>query len=286
MATDTVAPASSVSKTSPSSSQTDLCWIRWLVVLGDFTRFSLQTVQGLGNLRSLSRTTIPIAYQVGLQSLAVVMITGVFVGLVLAVEAYNQYHRMGLDSALGSIVNLTILRELGPVLTGVMLAGRVGSAIAAELATMRVTDQIDAIECLGVHPVHYLVTPRFLACLGMIPFLTILANFAGVVAGASICFTVFEIDQYFYWEQARRAVGPFEVFSGVAKSVLFGAALALIACHRGFRSRGGAVGVGRAATEAFVFSFVAILVLDFLTVLLIQPLQELLNLSKSGIEFG
>jgi phospholipid/cholesterol/gamma-HCH transport system permease protein len=144
-----------------------------------------------------------------------------------------------------------------------MLAGRVGSAMAAELGTMRVTEQIDALASMGSNPIYYLVVPRFLGCLVLIPMLTIMADFMGVVGGAFYSIYGLGIDSNHYWENSRDYVGSYDLFSGVFKSLSFGAAIALISCYRGFHCDAGAEGVGRAATSAFVVSFVAILILDF-----------------------
>src|SRR5262249_2693555 len=154
-------------------------------------------------------------------------------------------------------------KELGPVLAATMLAGRIGSAMAAELATMRITEQTDALETMGINPIHFLVVPRFIACVLLIPLLTILADFMGVMGGALISTKVYRIEAHHYWTPAQEFVGRWDLFSGLFKSMFFGAAIALISCHRGFNTRPGAQGVGRAATEAFVVSFIAILALDF-----------------------
>src|SRR5262245_18565917 len=156
-----------------------------------------------------------------------------------------------------------MVKELGPVLVATMLAGRVGSAMAAELATMRITEQVDALACLGANPLHHLVVPRFLASMLLIPLLTVLANLAGVLGGAFISVSVFNIDPHHYWLHSRGSVNGWDVISGLIKPIFFGGVIALVSCHRGLESRPGAQGVGRAATEAFVASFVVILVLDF-----------------------
>src|SRR5207248_7661632 len=179
-----------------------------------------------------------------------------------------------LDTQLGSIINLSIVRELGPVLAARMLAGRVGSAMSAELATMRVTEQIDALACLGVNPVHYLVVPRFLACVLLIPLLTIMANFMGVMGAALVCTKIYHVEAYHYWRHAQSYVGMWDLTTGLIKPTFFGAAIALISCHRGFNSRAGAEGVGRAATEAFVLSFIAILVFDFFLAVFLNDLSN------------
>ncbi|MEN6450980.1 MAG: ABC transporter permease, partial [Thermoguttaceae bacterium] len=158
----------------------------------------------------------------------------------------------------------SLVRELGPVLAATMLAGRVGSAMAAELGTMRVTEQIDALVTMGANPIHYLVVPRFLSCLMLIPALTIMADFMGVAGALFYAVELLGIDWHHYLENSRHFVGNFDLFAGVFKSLFFGAAIALIACYRGFHCDPGAEGVGRAATAAVVYSFVVILLLDLL----------------------
>src|SRR5207247_924823 len=201
-------------------------------------------------------------YSVGVRSVPVVAVTGMFIGMVLAVQSYSQFANLGLATRLGSIINVSVVRELGPVLAATMLAGRVGSAIAAELATMRVTEQIDALTCLGVNPIHYLVVPRLLACVLLIPLLTIMANFMGVMGGALICTKVYHIDAHHYWTHAQSMVTLYDLITGLIKPMFFGASIALISCRCGFQSQAGAEGVGRAATDAFVISFIVILVQD------------------------
>jgi phospholipid/cholesterol/gamma-HCH transport system permease protein len=154
-----------------------------------------------------------------------------------------------------------------------MLAGRVGSAMAAELATMRITEQVDALSCLGVNPIHYLGTPRFLACVLLIPLLTILANFMGVLGGSIICIEVYHVEAHFYWQNTQGYVALWDLITGLFKPTFFGAAIALVSCHHGFNSSAGAEGVGRAATRAFVASFIAILALDFFLALLLNQLH-------------
>ncbi|HLJ93237.1 MAG TPA: ABC transporter permease [Gemmataceae bacterium] len=242
--------------------------------LGDIALFSGHTIAWMVRRRLRPGTLLPILHSVGVRSVPVVAITGTFIGMVLAVQSYSQFHQLGLDTQLGSIINLSIVRELGPVLAATMLAGRVGSAMAAELATMRVTEQIDALSCLGVNPVHYLVVPRFLACVLLIPLLTIMANFMGVMGGALICTKIYHVEAYHYWRHAQAHVGLWDLTTGLIKPMFFGAAISLISCHRGFHSSAGAEGVGRAATEAFVASFIAILGLDFLLAMFLNNLYE------------
>jgi phospholipid/cholesterol/gamma-HCH transport system permease protein len=243
-------------------------------VLGDLTVFSGRTLAWLVRRKPSRGTLIENFYAIGVRSVGVVLITGLFIGMVVGAQSYSEFHRIGLETQLGAIINVSVLRELGPVLAATMLAGRVGSAMAAELATMRITEQVDALSCLGVNPVYYLVVPRFLACVVLIPLLTVLADCTGILGGALICTHVYQVEAHHYWAHARDHTELWDVFTGLLKSTTFGAAIGLISCHRGFNSRAGAEGVGRAATEAFVLSFMAILVLDFFLALFTNSLYD------------
>jgi phospholipid/cholesterol/gamma-HCH transport system permease protein len=248
----------------------------WFVGLGDWTLFTWHAITGILSRHLSGRELLRVCFDVGYSSIGVVAVTGAFIGMVLAVQTYSQFHMIGLETSIGAVIHMSVVRELGPVLAAVMLAGRVGTAMAAQLATMRVTEQIDALACLGVDPVRYLVAPRFLACILMIPLLTILADLMGVLGSSLICLKVFRIEGFHYWRHTANFVKNFDLIIGIIKAVIFGGVLSLICCHRGFNSRAGAVGVGRAATEGFVMSFVAIMVLDFLLVMLFNAIHNLI----------
>ncbi|MBN2216343.1 MAG: ABC transporter permease [Pirellulales bacterium] len=235
-----------------------------LTEVGNFSIFAAQMFSWLTTRLPRRGTLLPSLYQIGVLSLPVVALTGTFIGMVLAVQSFAQFRMLNMETRMGAVINMSLVRELGPVLAATMLAGRVGSAMAAELGTMRVTEQIDALSAMGANPIHYLVVPRFLACLLLIPALTIVADFMGVVGAGVYSIHFLGVDSHHYWENSRRFVGNFDLFVGVFKSLFFGAAIALIGCHRGFHCDPGAEGVGRAATKAFVLSFVAILLLDLL----------------------
>lgn len=235
-----------------------------MIQIAIFTQFTVNMFSWLFSRLPRRGTLVPNLYHIGVLSLPVVALTGTFIGMVLAVQSFAQFRMMGMETQMGAVINMSLVRELGPVLAATMLAGRVGSAMAAELGTMRVTEQIDALTAMGANPIHYLVVPRFLACLLLIPALTIMADFMGVVGAGAYSIYVLEVDSHHYWENSKDFVGNFDMFVGVFKSLFFGAAIALIACHRGFHCDPGAEGVGRAATTAFVFSFVAILLIDLL----------------------
>src|SRR5437588_6324863 len=201
-----------------------------MIGLGDWSLFSAQAVRGVLGRAFGRREMLRICVEVGSNSVGVVAITGLFIGMVLAVQTYSQFHSIGLETSLGAVIHLSVVRELGPVLAATMLAGRVGSAMAAELATMRVTAQIDALACLGANPVHYLVVPRLLACVLLIPLLTILADFMGIMGGALICTRVYNVDAFHYWQHAQGNIGMWDLSVGLIKPMFFGAAIALISC--------------------------------------------------------
>ena len=248
----------------------------WVCGLGGMSIFTLRTFGWLSTRLPRKGTLIPAFYQIGVMSLPVVALTGTFIGMVLAVQSYAQFRMLGLETRLGAVINMSLVRELGPVLAATMLAGRVGSAMAAELGTMRVTEQIDALASIGANPIHYLVVPRFLGCLVLIPTLTIMADFMGVVGGYFYSVVVLKIDSFHYLSNSQQYVGTFDLFSGVFKSLWFGAAIALIGCHKGFHCDPGAEGVGRAATAAFVQSFVVILLLDLLLAIMLDSVYMML----------
>jgi len=230
--------------------------------IGDLSLFTVRVFSWLMLRLPKSETLLPNFYQVGVLSLPVIALTGTFIGMVLAVQSYFTFRDLDLETRLGAVINMTLVRELGPVLAATMLAGRVGSAMAAELGTMRVTEQIDALESMGSDPIHFLVVPRFLACILMIPTLTIMADFMGVVGGYVYSIHILNINEHHYWKNSETFVQNFDLFSGIFKSFFFGGAIALISCYRGFHCTPGAEGVGRAATAAFVWSFVMILAID------------------------
>ena len=236
----------------------------WYVAeFGDLALFAWQTLRWMVLRPPKRKVLVPILYEVGVRSLPVILITGTFIGMVLSVQSYDQFRLMHLESHMGAVITISLVEELGPVLAAVMLAGRVGSAMAAELGTMRVTEQIDALRALGANPVQFLVMPRFLACVLLIPLLTTLADAVGILGGWFFTSFVLGVDSFHYWYHTNNFVMAYDVLSGIFKSVFFGGAIALIACHRGFNCGAGAEGVGRAATEAFVYSFVSIMILDF-----------------------
>ncbi len=218
--------------------------MNWVIAIEDMLEFFMRTLAWIVRRRPRSDTLLPNFYQIGVLSLPVVALTGTFIGMVLAVQTHSQFRQMNLETRLGAVINMSLVRELGPVLAATMLAGRVGSAMAAELGTMRVTEQIDALSSMGANPIQYLVVPRFIACLVLIPCLTMMADFMGVAGGYFYSVYMLNIDASHYMQNSRNYVGTFDVFSGVFKSLFFGAAIAVISCYRGFHCDPGAEGVG------------------------------------------
>ncbi len=241
-------------------------------LVGDIALFTYQMLFWMFTRLPRKGTTLINFYQVGVLSLPVVAITGTFIGMVLAVQSHHQFHLIGLESRLGVVINTSLVRELGPVLAATMLAGRVGSAMAAVLGTMRVTEQIDALTTMGADPIHYLVVPRFMACIFLIPALTIMADFMGIVGGYFYSVIILGIDHAAYLQNSADFVTGYDLFTGIFKSVFFGGIIAVVSCYRGFHCESGAEGVGNAATAAFVMSFVLILAVDLVLNILLDAI--------------
>ncbi|MDX8402838.1 MAG: ABC transporter permease [Mariprofundaceae bacterium] len=209
------------------------------------------------------------AEEVGVQSLPVVLLTALFTGMVLALQSYIVFHRFAAESMIGAVVSLSMVRELGPVLVGLMVAGRVGASFAAELGTMRVSEQIDALWTLSTDPLRYLIMPRVIAAIIMMPLLVVTSDFIGIYGGYVI--SVFLLDQnpVVYLEKATEFMELIDFYSGLVKAAFFGMLIGIIGCTEGFNCKGGAAGVGNATTRAVVISCMSILISDyFLTALM------------------
>lgn len=200
---------------------------------------------------------------VGASSLFVVGLTSLFTGMVLALQTYHAFRLFSAESLVGAVVALSLCRELGPVITALMVTGRAGSAMAAEIGSMRVTEQVDALTVMAVSPVQYLVAPRMLAGLLMLPLLTALADLIGVAGGYLVGVKMLGINAGLFMNKIYELVELGDIMNGLAKSAVFGLLLALIGCHQGYRASGGAEGVGRATTDAVVWASVMILAADY-----------------------
>ncbi len=200
---------------------------------------------------------------IGVNSVPVVMTTAISTGMVLALQSYTGFKRFGAESLIGAVVSLSMTRELGPVLTGLMVAGRAGASMAAELGTMKVTEQIDALTTLATNPMKYLVVPRFVASTVMMFFLTVLGMMIGVTGGYFVGVKVLGTNPVTYYNQSVNNTDVTDIWYGLIKALVFGAVVGLIGCYKGFTTEGGAEGVGKATTGAVVISCMLILILDY-----------------------
>ncbi|MFG0293497.1 MAG: MlaE family ABC transporter permease [Phycisphaerales bacterium JB050] len=214
---------------------------------------------------------------IGTRSAPVLALTGLFIGAVLAIESFDLFAQFGLEQRLGAGVNISVVKQIGPVLAAVMLAGRVGCALAAELGSMRVTDQLDAMRVMAADPVRVLVAPRVVACVLMIPALTVISNLCGIAGGWVIIVAIEGVNSDAYWQFTAMYIDWWDVMAGLIKAVCFAFSIGLISCFKGFHCRAGAQGVGRATTEAFVTSFVAIVLMNFVLAKLLNDLEPLLR---------
>lgn len=206
---------------------------------------------------------------VGVKSTLVVIITGLFTGGVLALQTYYGFKMFSAESLVGATVGLSMTRELGPVLTSLMVAGRAGSAMAAEIGTMRVTEQIDALSVLAVNPVEYLFVPRVVAGVIMLPILTAISDFLGIIGGYFVGVVLLGISSGAYINKLIQYVDLSDLYNGLIKAVCFGLILTFVGCYKGYTTSGGAEGVGRATTQAVVMASAMILIADyFLTALM------------------
>lgn len=202
-------------------------------------------------------------HEVGVRSIPVVLVTGLFTGMVLALQSYTGFKRFGAEALVGSVVALSMTREMGPVLTGLIVAGRAGAAMAAELGTMRVTEQIDALETLATNPTKYLIVPRFIAGMIMLPALTVVSDIIGIMGGYMITVGLYGASPTQYWNRTWNFLEVADIYNGLIKACFFGMSIALLSCYTGFYSEGGAEGVGKATTGAVVMSFMTILISDY-----------------------
>jgi phospholipid/cholesterol/gamma-HCH transport system permease protein len=210
---------------------------------------------------------------IGVGSITVVVLTGMFTGMVLALQSGFTLDQFGARSMVGRLVSASIVKELGPVLTGLMVAGRVGSGIAAELGSMVVTDQIAALRALGTDPIRKLVLPRILAGFVMVPILTVIASGVGMVGGWVVTVFLLRVASSVYWNSVVQALYIEDVWMGLIKPFILGFTIVSIGCHVGMRTQGGTQGVGRATTNAVVASSVSVIAVDYLVTQLLIVLM-------------
>ncbi|MCH8289924.1 ABC transporter permease, partial [Candidatus Poribacteria bacterium] len=239
--------------------------LHWLYEIGSASILVFKTLALLFVPPFQLRLLVRQLFLIGVNSLPVVLITGVFTGLVLATQGYDQLRELSAEGSVGRFVSVSVIKELGPMVTAFVLAGRIGASITAELGTMKVTEQIDALEVMATNPVKYLVVPRFLACAIMLPILTVFSTVFGIGGGYFGAVYLFGMNGRFYIKQARSYMYIMSIIISLIKASAYGMAIASIGCYKGFTisSADGAEGVGKATTGSAVTSLVIILVLDF-----------------------
>jgi phospholipid/cholesterol/gamma-HCH transport system permease protein len=232
--------------------------------LGDTVLLMLHGLIGAFFPRYRVRMFLEQLYFVGVKSLPIILLTGAFTGMVFTVQSIRVFQTLNVETMSGATVTIALTRELAPVLTGLMVVARVGSAMATEIGTMRVTEQIDALETLAIEPVHYLISPRLLSALIMVPILTLYFNLIGVLGAWVVAVPVNNVDPGFFWGNIEKMVHFSDIMQGVMKSAIFGVVAITIACRQGLRAKGGARGVGYATTSAVVWGSVSILGLNLI----------------------
>ena len=228
--------------------------------------FAFLTAQALLNIFRSPRYVKDMFIQmdmIGVGSTVIVILTGFFTGGVLALQSASSLKAFGAVNLTGQLVSLSLVKELGPVLTALMLAGRVGSGITSQLGSMLVTEQIDAMRALGTDPTKKLVTPRVLACTTMLPLLTVLADLFGLVGGWVIAFNTLHLNTNLYWSTALRSLNYDHALEGLLKPIVFGFIIGMVGCHFGLRTRGGTRGVGQNTTRSVVTASILVIMADF-----------------------
>ena len=231
----------------------------------DVAALIVQSIRNIGYVLRNNRLLFRQLYEVGNRSLLIVTVMGCFIGMILALQSGYQLHKFNQEHQIG-LIGLAIIKEFGPVITAFLLAGRIGSAYAAEIGTMKIYEEVDALTVMGVRPVAYLASPRLLACLIMLPILVVYADFVAILGGAFVARTYVGVafssffDVFFNF---MRTMGMTDVWRSMAKSFCFGGIIAVTGCYFGFKTSGGAEGVGKSTTQSVVYSLLAVLVADY-----------------------
>lgn len=249
---------------------------RFLLELQELALLIASSVVGLTKSPRYFGEIIRQMDSIGVDSLPIILLTGFFTGGVLTLQSVPTLAYYGSQNQIGMLVAFTLIRELGPVLSALMVSGRIGSAISAELGSMVVSQQIDAMRALGTDPTRKLVTPRIVALILMLPLLTVAADVFGLIGGAVTASSIFGIDYQTFTNSVRSGVKIEDIIGGVIKPLFFGLIIGIIACHKGLSTTGGTVGVGRATTSAVVLSSIVVIVFDFF---LSRALQTILGAS-------
>ena len=237
-------------------------FVYYINYVGALTKLFFQTLYWMFVPPFKWERTYQQARRIGLESLPIVLLVSLFIGIILALQTAYQMQKLSSEIYIANIIALSLVRELGPVITGLILAGRCGAAVTAELGTMKVTEQIDALETLATNPVKYLVVPRFLAFTFMLPVLTLYANLIGIIGGYLICVYRLGIRSSMYIHMTFDALQIKDLVTGLIKTLVFGIIIAMVGCLEGMRTEGGAEGVGKATTVSVVTSFILIIAAD------------------------
>ena len=242
----------------------------FIIYLGEVGRLSAGVGSSLRHGKIRFRLVFEQIVETGYRSQPVVIVTGAFTGAVLAAQALFQFKPLGMETGGGALVSVAMLRELGPSVTALMLAGRVGAAMAAEIGTMKVTEQVDALRAMDVHPIDYLVTPRFLAMLVAMPLLIAESAAFGIIASLIVGTGPFNVNGAYWMDQMNLHTDGSDVIIAMTKGLVFGMLIVILSCHQGLKASQGAVGVGRGTTRAMVYSSLAILVVNFFLTMLLS----------------
>lgn len=242
----------------------------FLIYLGEIGKLAGSVAGSLRHGKIRPRLVMAQIAETGFRSQPVVIVTGAFTGAVLAAQALFQFKPLGMETGGGALVSVAMLRELGPSVTALMLAGRVGAAMAAEIGTMKVTEQIDALRSMDVHPIDYLVTPRFLAMLIAMPLLIAESAAFGILASLAVGTGPFQVNSAYWLNQMNLHTDGTDVAIAMIKGLTFGVLIVILSCHQGLSVSNGAVGVGQGTTRAMVYSSLAILIVNFFLTLLLS----------------
>lgn len=239
---------------------------------GEFTIFLFEAVKTFFTSKLKVSKTFAQMNRIGVESFSIVMLTGLFTGMVLALQTYIGFQRVGGEQFIGAIVALGLIRELGPVLTALMVTGRAGSAITAEIGTMIITEQVDALTTLRINVFQYLVVPRIIASTFILPFLALFSMFFGIIGGYIVCVHVLELSPEDYETSIRNYVELADIKGGLKKAAVFGLILSWVGTYKGMYTHGGARGVGIATTQSVVFSSILILITNYFLTKLLEHL--------------
>lgn len=243
--------------------------INILEEVGEISILSIKTIISILSGKLKVKDIFLQMVRVGVESVPVAVVTALFVGAVFAVQIASEFVKFGAGNIVGAVMGIAVSRELAPAITAVVLSGRIGAAMAAEIGTMAVTEQIDAIRAMGADPVKHLVVPRFLASTLMLPILTIFADLVGFLGGYWVAVYLMGINSTGFMDSASMYIKSRDIYGGIIKSIFFGMIISIICCYKGMKTRGGAKGVGASTTDAVVYSLMSIFVVNYFLSLLL-----------------